>query len=201
MIALDCQRVRAQRRHPLHHSWLLEGVLSGFNHGGRGGKLRDKNAKESWEIIEGLTLYDNESWNDSRDLTKPVKAISLPPDVPRKGEENPSSPKQVHFVNTITIVSGLKKKEEEEPDTSKIEEKGKSSVINKDDKSSNMSYVMDFTILENVEANIDPNGIGRSLLKHYIDPELEELTSEGHDLLTSRGVLSDDDVRRGCESP
>ncbi|GKF03318.1 hypothetical protein Tco_0030241, partial [Tanacetum coccineum] len=35
MIALDCQRVRAQRRHPLHHSWLLEGVLSGFNHGGR----------------------------------------------------------------------------------------------------------------------------------------------------------------------
>ncbi|GJS03096.1 hypothetical protein Tco_0319604 [Tanacetum coccineum] len=36
MIALDCQHVRAQRRHPLHHSWLLEGVLSGFNHGGRG---------------------------------------------------------------------------------------------------------------------------------------------------------------------
>ncbi|GJR94009.1 hypothetical protein Tco_0266183 [Tanacetum coccineum] len=34
MIALDRQRVRAQRRHLLHHSWLLEGVLSGFNHGG-----------------------------------------------------------------------------------------------------------------------------------------------------------------------
>ncbi|GJR18599.1 hypothetical protein Tco_0967126 [Tanacetum coccineum] len=33
MIALDRQHVRAQRRHPLHHSWLLEGVLSGFNHG------------------------------------------------------------------------------------------------------------------------------------------------------------------------
>ncbi|GKC50740.1 hypothetical protein Tco_1073485 [Tanacetum coccineum] len=33
MIALDCQRVRAQRRHPLHHSWLPEGVLSGITMG------------------------------------------------------------------------------------------------------------------------------------------------------------------------
>ncbi|GKC09923.1 hypothetical protein Tco_1001533, partial [Tanacetum coccineum] len=29
-----------------------------------------------------LTLYDNESWNDPRDFAKPVKAISLPQDVP-----------------------------------------------------------------------------------------------------------------------
>ncbi|GJS63932.1 zinc finger, CCHC-type containing protein [Tanacetum coccineum] len=28
------------------------------------GKLRDKNAKESWALLEDLTLYDNESWND-----------------------------------------------------------------------------------------------------------------------------------------
>ncbi|GJT71441.1 putative reverse transcriptase domain-containing protein [Tanacetum coccineum] len=34
MIALDRQRVRAQIRHSLHHYWLLEGVLSGFNLGG-----------------------------------------------------------------------------------------------------------------------------------------------------------------------
>ncbi|GJT36944.1 hypothetical protein Tco_0936809, partial [Tanacetum coccineum] len=33
MIALDHQRVRAQIRHSLHHYWLLEGVLSGFNLG------------------------------------------------------------------------------------------------------------------------------------------------------------------------
>ncbi|GKB32113.1 hypothetical protein Tco_0871514 [Tanacetum coccineum] len=33
MIALDRQRVRAQIRHSLHHYWLLEGVLSGFNLG------------------------------------------------------------------------------------------------------------------------------------------------------------------------
>nr|GEU67280.1 reverse transcriptase domain-containing protein [Tanacetum cinerariifolium] len=47
-----------------------------------GGKLRDKNAKESWALLEDLALYDNEIWNDPRDFTKPVKAISLPQDVP-----------------------------------------------------------------------------------------------------------------------
>ncbi|GJS76300.1 hypothetical protein Tco_0726181 [Tanacetum coccineum] len=29
-----------------------------------------------------LALYDNESWNDQRDFAKPVKAFSLPQDVP-----------------------------------------------------------------------------------------------------------------------
>ncbi|GJV27475.1 zinc finger, CCHC-type containing protein [Tanacetum coccineum] len=43
-----------------------------------GGKLRDKNADESWEIIENLALYDHERWNDSKDFVKPVKAISTP---------------------------------------------------------------------------------------------------------------------------
>ncbi|GJX85590.1 hypothetical protein Tco_0336364 [Tanacetum coccineum] len=47
-----------------------------------GGKLRDRNAKVSWALLEDLTLYDNESWNDTRDFAKPVKAISLPQDVP-----------------------------------------------------------------------------------------------------------------------
>ncbi|GKE09743.1 hypothetical protein Tco_1413294 [Tanacetum coccineum] len=44
-----------------------------------GGKLHDKNAKESWEIIENIAFCDHEDWNDSRDFIKPVKAISLPP--------------------------------------------------------------------------------------------------------------------------
>ncbi|GKC50331.1 hypothetical protein Tco_1073076 [Tanacetum coccineum] len=43
-----------------------------------GGKLRDKNANESWEIIENLALYDHERWNDSKDFIKLVKAISTP---------------------------------------------------------------------------------------------------------------------------
>ncbi|GJU79121.1 hypothetical protein Tco_1276191 [Tanacetum coccineum] len=46
-----------------------------------GGKLRDKNAKESWALLEDLALYDNKSWNDPRDFTKLVKAISLLQDV------------------------------------------------------------------------------------------------------------------------
>nr|GEX01634.1 putative heat shock protein 70 family, peptide-binding domain protein [Tanacetum cinerariifolium] len=47
-----------------------------------GGKLRDKNAKESWALLEDLALYDNESWNDPREFAKPIKAISLPQDGP-----------------------------------------------------------------------------------------------------------------------
>ncbi|GJX20943.1 MAK10-like protein [Tanacetum coccineum] len=47
-----------------------------------GGKLRDKNDEESWALLEDLALYDNESWNDPRDFAKPVKAISMPHDVP-----------------------------------------------------------------------------------------------------------------------
>ncbi|GJZ39547.1 hypothetical protein Tco_0586110, partial [Tanacetum coccineum] len=32
--------------------------------------------------LKDLALYDNESWNDPRDFAKPIKAISLPQDVP-----------------------------------------------------------------------------------------------------------------------
>ncbi|GKA63635.1 hypothetical protein Tco_0763241 [Tanacetum coccineum] len=42
------------------------------------GKIRDKNADESWQIIENLTLYDYEGWNDSKEFIKQVKAISTP---------------------------------------------------------------------------------------------------------------------------
>ncbi|GJZ11708.1 hypothetical protein Tco_0546467 [Tanacetum coccineum] len=37
---------------------------------------------ESWALLEDLSLYDNESWNDLRDFAKLVKAISLPQDSP-----------------------------------------------------------------------------------------------------------------------
>ncbi|GKD82639.1 hypothetical protein Tco_1349478 [Tanacetum coccineum] len=46
-----------------------------------GGKLHDRNAEESWALLEDLALYDNESWNNPRDFAKPVKAIALPQDV------------------------------------------------------------------------------------------------------------------------
>ncbi|GKB84770.1 hypothetical protein Tco_0957042 [Tanacetum coccineum] len=50
-----------------------------------GGKLHDKsdkNDEDSWALLEDLALYNNESWNDPRDLAKPVKAISMSQDVP-----------------------------------------------------------------------------------------------------------------------
>ncbi|GJX56832.1 retrovirus-related pol polyprotein from transposon TNT 1-94 [Tanacetum coccineum] len=47
-----------------------------------GGKLHERNARESKALLKDLALYDNESWNDPRDFTKPVKEISLPQDVP-----------------------------------------------------------------------------------------------------------------------
>nr|GEW27695.1 MAK10-like protein [Tanacetum cinerariifolium]GEW27706.1 MAK10-like protein [Tanacetum cinerariifolium] len=46
-----------------------------------GSKLRDRNIKGSWALLEDLVLYDNESWNYPRDFAKLVKAISLPQDV------------------------------------------------------------------------------------------------------------------------
>ncbi|GKA92158.1 hypothetical protein Tco_0814083 [Tanacetum coccineum] len=42
------------------------------------GKLRDKNADESWKIIKNLAFYDHEGWNDSKNFVKPVKAVSTP---------------------------------------------------------------------------------------------------------------------------
>ncbi|GJY90812.1 hypothetical protein Tco_0506008 [Tanacetum coccineum] len=50
---------------------------------GASGKLHDKNAEESWEIIENLVLYDYDGWDDPRDFVKLVKAISLPQNTPK----------------------------------------------------------------------------------------------------------------------
>ncbi|GJR29504.1 hypothetical protein Tco_1105736 [Tanacetum coccineum] len=95
----------------------------------------------------------------------------------------------------------------------------------------NISYVIDFTILENIETNIDPSLsnviFGRPFIeiacitinrKHglmtftdgtkeitfktpYKDPKRSELSSEGHDLLSSKVILSKDDYDRGCREP
>ncbi|GKC21452.1 zinc finger, CCHC-type containing protein [Tanacetum coccineum] len=71
-----------------------------------GGKLRDKSVEESWELIENLALYDHESWNDPRDLAKPVKAISLPQDVPSRLSSLGTQLKQQQdeIINKINIL-------------------------------------------------------------------------------------------------
>ncbi|GKB64912.1 MAK10-like protein, partial [Tanacetum coccineum] len=48
-----------------------------------GGKLRNKNADESWEIIENLALYNHEGWYETKEFVKLVKAISTPQGVPK----------------------------------------------------------------------------------------------------------------------
>ncbi|GKA11059.1 hypothetical protein Tco_0690492 [Tanacetum coccineum] len=95
----------------------------------------------------------------------------------------------------------------------------------------NMSYVMDFTILKSIETNIDPSlsnvvfgrpfvetaclainrkyglmtftdGINEITFKTpYKDPERSRLSSESHDLLSSRVILSENDYDRGCRRP
>ncbi|GKD10669.1 hypothetical protein Tco_1190354, partial [Tanacetum coccineum] len=52
-----------------------------------GGKLRDKNADEFWEIIENLSIYDHEGWNDLKDSVKPFKAISTPQSTSRTPDQ------------------------------------------------------------------------------------------------------------------
>ncbi|GJX26515.1 hypothetical protein Tco_0232811 [Tanacetum coccineum] len=48
-----------------------------------GGKLRNKNAKKPWEIIENLALYDHEGWDDTKEFVKPVKVIATPHGIPK----------------------------------------------------------------------------------------------------------------------
>ncbi|GJS41044.1 zinc finger, CCHC-type containing protein [Tanacetum coccineum] len=48
-----------------------------------GGKLGNKNADESWEIIKNLALYDHEGWDDTKEFVKPVKAIATPQGIPK----------------------------------------------------------------------------------------------------------------------
>ncbi|GKD76539.1 zinc finger, CCHC-type containing protein [Tanacetum coccineum] len=52
-----------------------------------GGKLRNKNTNESWEIIENLALYDHEGWDEINEFVKPVKAISTPQGVPKTPDQ------------------------------------------------------------------------------------------------------------------
>nr|GEZ35060.1 hypothetical protein [Tanacetum cinerariifolium] len=169
----------------------------------------------------------------------------------REQNGNSSSPKRIHFINTITIIRKEDEPKEEEivePDAIKdnnhntiadIKEKVEGKLINfetvleegmsRDIKLGNMGHTMDFTILENIEANIYPslsqvvfgrpfiditklisdkeqglitftNGIKEVTFKTlYKDSEVDDLTSKEHDLLSSRVVLSEDDYRRGCE--
>ncbi|GJR39640.1 hypothetical protein Tco_1215324 [Tanacetum coccineum] len=75
--ALDLQCVETASQSPLNQSKIqgddvitfCDDVKREIDHAA-GGKFRDKNAEESWEIIENLALYDRKSWDDPRDFAK-----------------------------------------------------------------------------------------------------------------------------------
>ncbi|GJX80966.1 hypothetical protein Tco_0329115 [Tanacetum coccineum] len=108
-----------------------------------GGKLRDKNDKESWALLEDLTLYENESWNDPRDFAKPVKAISMPHDVLSASnrrlielENQVQRMMEAHLsqsmpVQVYKITSSLKK-EMKSRDTTLREHEGLTSEVNEE---------------------------------------------------------------------
>ncbi|GJX77124.1 hypothetical protein Tco_0323935 [Tanacetum coccineum] len=77
-----------------------------------GGKLHDRNAEESGHYREEPRLYDNESWNDPRDFAKPVKAISLPQDVPTYSSEQDTSLNVEIFRVPHTPVLGMENPEQ-----------------------------------------------------------------------------------------
>ncbi|GJW48933.1 MAK10-like protein [Tanacetum coccineum] len=69
-----------------------------------GGKLRNKNTDESWEIIENLALYDHEGWDETKEFIKPVKAISTPQGVPKTPDRRLLELKdQTNFARGINI--------------------------------------------------------------------------------------------------
>nr|GEW40560.1 MAK10-like protein [Tanacetum cinerariifolium] len=75
-------RFLAQLFLPRRTSKLQNNILMRTIDQSAGAKLREKNAEESWALLEDLALYDNESWNDPKGFAKSVKVIFLPQDVP-----------------------------------------------------------------------------------------------------------------------
>nr|GEX40989.1 hypothetical protein [Tanacetum cinerariifolium] len=126
-----------------------------------GGKLHDRNAEESWALLEDLALYDIESWNDPMDFAKLVKAISLPQDVLSTFDR-----RLIKLENQYCM------------------------------KNPEQAFV-DYASLRTDEVE----GKEVTFKTPFKDSERSKLTSDGHDLVSSRIILSEDDYDRGCERP
>ncbi|GKD97311.1 MAK10-like protein [Tanacetum coccineum] len=269
---------------------------------GRTLKLRNDiliNAEESWALLEDLALYDNECWNDPRDFAKPVKAISLPQDVPSTSDrrlielENqvqclmgahlaPMHPTQVNKITSSCEICSsprdtqtawkipntpllnihprvpTKREAKEEERERKGDPKNTNTIAyNEEQRDMPQLERKDITDVDNLGPNRDDDGIEwldvkepldlvdiseesvyESLIKEmpkcshnydfkikkvdprnlkipcmidrikeitfktpYKDPNRSELSSDGHDLLPSRVILSEDDYDRGCRKP
>ncbi|GKC13813.1 hypothetical protein Tco_1010595 [Tanacetum coccineum] len=167
-----------------------------------GGKLHDRNAEESWALLEDLAIYDNESWNDPRDFAKPVKAIALPQDVPSTSDshlielENKfqclmeahlalTQPTQVNKITTsCEICSGphytqycMKDPEQAfvEYASSRTDEAG-GRIKGMHVFVGNFTYIVDFMIIEEISSIIDPR-----LSQVVLGKPFEEMSNMTHD--------------------
>ncbi|GJT92866.1 hypothetical protein Tco_1081711 [Tanacetum coccineum] len=146
-----------------------------------GGKLCDLNAEESWALLEDLTLYNNESWNDPRDFAKPIKEIALPQDVLSTSDrclielENQvqrlmeahlasTQPTQVNKVTTsCEICSGPHDTQYcmEDPEQAFVEyasprtDEARGRIKGMHVFIGNFTYIMDFMIVEDISSIID----------------------------------------------
>nr|GEZ34084.1 MAK10-like protein [Tanacetum cinerariifolium] len=185
-----------------------------------GGKLRDRNTKESWALLKDFALYDNESWNDPRNFAKPVKEISLPQDVPSTSDhclielENQvqrlmeahlalMKPTQVNKITFLCeICSGPHDTQYcmENPKQAFVEyassHTDEATGSNRDDEGIEWLDVKEPLDL------VDINGTKDITVKTpYKDKKRSELSNEGHNLLSSRIILSEDDYDIGCRKP
>ncbi|GJV00471.1 hypothetical protein Tco_1329741 [Tanacetum coccineum] len=85
-------------------------------------KLCNLNAEESWALLEDLSLYDNESWNDPRDLAKPVKNhnahLTCPPRSKLQGQIHDASFPKTSLQQPVVEI---KPQQPEEPETRLVE--------------------------------------------------------------------------------
>ncbi|GJX71809.1 MAK10-like protein [Tanacetum coccineum] len=119
--------------------------------------------------------------------TTPVEKEEEPKDTPQKGSKVPK---------IINELESNRIKEEKEFEWLDIEE-----PLDLVD-TCNISHVMDFTILESVEANINPSlsqVVDVTFKTTFKDPERSKLTSDGHDLASPGIILSKEVDKLGPE--
>ncbi|GJS91751.1 zinc finger, CCHC-type containing protein [Tanacetum coccineum] len=134
-----------------------------------GGKLRDKNADESWEIIENLALYNHEGWNDSKDHVNPVKAVAISPKEEENGENNGQ-------VNNSVMEPG-NSGDDEPPEGINMKNKAERKT---DDEPANSAKENFTKNKENESAGASDSRAVRYYLNHKINEKLIEGLVENH---------------------
>ncbi|GJY01148.1 zinc finger, CCHC-type containing protein [Tanacetum coccineum] len=134
-----------------------------------GGKLHDKNADESWEIIKNLALYDHEGWNDSKDHVNPVKAVAISPKEEENGENNGQ-------VNNSVMEPG-NSGDDEPPEGINMKNKAERKT---DDEPANSAKENFTKNKENESAGASDSRAVRYYLNHKINEKLIEGLVENH---------------------